>query len=67
MPRRRDVVPSYARNNIPPVLFSVSEAMYEEYDKLKKKYELETGTLEKAMERASQVRAGVDVFGDLAA
>lgn len=30
--------------------------MYKEYVKLKNKYELETDTLEKAMERAQQVR-----------
>lgn len=35
--------------------FTVSEAMYKEYDQLKQQYELETGTLHKAMERASQV------------
>lgn len=29
--------------------------MYKEYDQLKKQYELETGTLQKAMERASEV------------
>lgn len=29
--------------------------MYKEYDQLKQQYELETGTLQKAMERASQV------------
>jgi len=36
-------------------IFIVSEAMYKEYDQLKQQYELETGTLQKAMERASQV------------
>lgn len=34
---------------------AVSEAMYKEYDQLKQQYDLETGTLHKAMERASQV------------
>lgn len=29
--------------------------MYKEYDQLKQQYELETTTLQKAMERASQV------------
>jgi len=37
------------------VMLLVSEAMYKEYDQLKQQYELETGTLQKAMERASQV------------
>jgi len=36
-------------------MFIVSEAMYKEYDQLKQQYELETTTLQKAMERASQV------------
>lgn len=35
-------------------LRSLSEAMYKEYDQLKQQYELETTTLQKAMERASQ-------------
>lgn len=35
-------------------LRKLSEAMYKEYDQLKQQYELETGTLQKAMERASQ-------------
>ncbi|XP_026810991.1 shootin-1 isoform X1 [Rhopalosiphum maidis] len=35
-------------------LRNLSEAMYKEYDQLKQQYELETTTLQKAMERASQ-------------
>jgi broad-specificity NMP kinase len=36
-------------------VLKVSEGMYKEYDQLRQQYELETGTLQKAMERASQV------------
>ncbi|XP_025421277.1 shootin-1-like isoform X2 [Sipha flava] len=35
-------------------LRKLSEGMYKEYDQLRQQYELETGTLQKAMERASQ-------------
>lgn len=40
------------------IYFTVSEAVYKEYDKLKNQYELETGTMQQAMQRASQV----DIF-----
>uniref|UniRef100_A0A1B6LBC4 Uncharacterized protein n=1 Tax=Graphocephala atropunctata TaxID=36148 RepID=A0A1B6LBC4_9HEMI len=35
-------------------LRKLSEAVYKEYDQLKNQYELETGTMQKAMQRASQ-------------
>lgn len=37
------------------VSLPVSEAMYKEYDQLKNQYELETNTMQQAIERASQV------------
>lgn len=35
--------------------FTVSEAVYKEYDQLKNQYDLDTSTMQKAMERASLV------------